>query len=262
MWRSMNHFHDIQNRIVGQVRGLVLRNLSARSTSDPHRVATRELEDAVSSWHSTFNRLIKHQRDYIRSLYSWLKLTLLPVSADGYQKDHSSATAIELTAFCDEWKQALDRLPDTVASEAIKSFVHVVHVISTKQEEELRVKRRAEAYWKEHEKKAKALRTIERKYYQSYSMVGIGVPGGGHTGDGQAFDARDPLAEKKSEVAACRRKAEDEDTKLAKAVEVTKSMTLNNIQAGLPGIFQAITGFSGSFAEAMQGVCIRAGSLN
>ncbi|KAG0460379.1 hypothetical protein HPP92_020676 [Vanilla planifolia] len=74
MWRSMNHFHDIQNRIVGQVRGLVLRNLSARSTSDPHRVATRELEDAVSSWHSTFNRLIKHQRDYIRSSTPGLSL--------------------------------------------------------------------------------------------------------------------------------------------------------------------------------------------
>lgn len=261
MWRSMNQFHEIQNQIVQQVRGLVHRPLSGQSTSDLHRVATHDLESAVSSWHSSFNRLIKFQREYIWALYAWVKLTLLPVSSDDSQKQHSSPIAIELTAFCDEWKQALDRLPDTVASEAIKSVVNVIHVISTKQEEEYKVKKRAETYSKELEKKSTALRAIERKYYQSYSMVGVGIPGGGHDADGQVLDARDPLADKKSEIAVCRRKVEDEMVRHAKAVEVTKSMTLNNIQTGLPGVFQAMTGFSGLFAEALQGVCRRAGSV-
>ena len=92
-------------------------------------------------------------------------------------------------------------------------------------------------------------------------MVGIGLPGGGHDNGGQVFDSRDPLAEKKSEIAACRRKVEDEMMRHAKAVEVTRSMTLNNIQTGLPGVFQAMTGFSGLFVGALEVVCRRAGSV-
>ncbi|CAD6204507.1 unnamed protein product [Miscanthus lutarioriparius] len=261
MWRSMNHFHEIQNEIVQQVRGLV-DNSMAESTSDLHRLATRDLEAAVAAWHSNFNRLIKYQRDYIRSLYGWLKLTLCQVDNSVPQEAHASMISRELTSFCDEWKQALDRLPDAVASEAIKSFVNVVHVIYTKQAEEMKIKKRTETLSKELEKKTNSLRSIEKKYYQSYSMVGLGLPGSGRDGiESHAYDARDPLAEKKTEIAQCRRKVEDEMTRHAKAVEVTRSMTLNNIQTGLPGIFQAIAGFSGTVVEALDVVCRRAGSV-
>ncbi|KAF8689368.1 hypothetical protein HU200_041909 [Digitaria exilis] len=261
MWRSMNHFHEIQNEIVQQVRGLV-DNSMAESTSDLHRLATRDLEAAVASWHSNFNRLIKFQRDYIRALYGWLKLTLCQVDNSAPQDAHASIISRELTSFCDEWKQALDRLPDAVASEAIKSFVNVVHVIYTKQAEEMKIKKRAETYSKELEKKTNSLRSIEKKYYQSYSMVGLGLPGSGRDGiESHVYDARDPLAEKKTEIAQCRRKVEDEMTRHAKAVEVTRSMTLNNIQTGLPGIFQAIAGFSATVVEALDVVCRRAGSV-
>ncbi|RLN16958.1 hypothetical protein C2845_PM02G19890 [Panicum miliaceum] len=261
MWRSMNHFHEIQNEIVQQVRGLV-DNSMAESTSDLHRLATRDLEAAVAAWHSNFNRLIKYQRDYIRALYGWLKLTLCQVDNTAPQEAHASMISRELTSFCDEWKQALDRLPDAVASEAIKSFVNVVHVIYTKQAEEMKIKKRAETYSKELEKKTNSLRSIEKKYYQSYSMVGLGLPGSGRDGiESHAYDARDPLAEKKTEIAQCRRKVEDEMTRHAKAVEVTRSMTLNNIQTGLPGIFQAIAGFSATVVEALDVVCRRAGSV-
>ncbi|KAL6008436.1 Protein TOPLESS-RELATED PROTEIN 2 [Asimina triloba] len=255
----MNQLHEVQNHIVQQVRGLVNRSLASDSTSEPHRLATRDLEAAVSAWHSSFSRLIKYQRDYVRSLHGWLKLTVHPVSDE---KDHPVATNVssELFTFCDEWKQALDRLPDTVASEAIKSFITVVHSITVKQSEELKIKKRADNASKELEKKASALRNIERKFYQSYSVVGIGPPDSG-ADNGQVFDARDPLAEKKAEIATCRSKVEDEMLRHRKAVEATRAMTLNNIQTGLPGVFQAMTGFSGVFAESLEGVCTRAGAL-
>ncbi|KAJ6836539.1 putative MICOS complex subunit MIC60 [Iris pallida] len=261
MWRSINQFHEVQNHIVQQVRGLVI-STAGDSTSDLHRLATRDLEAAIAGWHSSFNRLIRYQREYIRALYGWLKLSLIHVgNDDNHQKEHSSSISIKLTAFCDEWKQALDRLPDTVASEAIKSFVNVVHVISTKQEEELRMKKRTEIYSRELDKKTASLRTLEKKFYQSYSTVGIAVPGSGRNGDPQVFDSRDPLSVKKLEISACRRKVEDEMMRHAKAVEVTRSMTLSNIQTGLPGVFQAMAGFSGLFAEALEGVCRGAESV-
>ncbi|GLT84306.1 hypothetical protein SLE2022_025420 [Rubroshorea leprosula] len=253
MWKSMHQYHEVQSHIVQQVSGLVNRSGKGDSTSELHRLATRDLESAVSAWHSSFCHLIKFQRDFIRSLHGWFKLTLFSVSNDNVDRSRESFTVL---AFCDEWKLALDRVPDTVASEAIKSFINVVHVISVKQKEELKIKKRTETVSKELEKKASSLRSIERKYYHSYSMVGIGVPDAGPD-NGQVLDARDPLADKKLELAACQRRVEDEMLRHSNAVEVTRAMTLNNLQTGLPGVFQALTSFSGLFTEALDTVCTR-----
>ncbi|KAL0429129.1 UNVERIFIED_CONTAM: Nitrate regulatoryprotein [Sesamum radiatum] len=253
MWRSMNQFHEVQNDIVQQVRGLVNHTNKGESTSDLHRQATRDLESAVSAWHSSFCRLIKFQRDFVRSLHGWFKLTLIPVNNE---PTNGNRELPEVFTFCDEWKLALDRIPDTVASEAIKSFINVVHSISLKQTEELKIKKRTETASKELEKKASSLRNIEKKYYHSYSMVGIGLPDTGPD-NGHALDARDPLADKKAELATCQRRVEDEMLKHAKAVEVTRAMTLNNIQTGLPGVFQAMTSFSALITEALETVCNR-----
>lgn len=253
MWGSMNQYHEVQNNIVQQVRGLINRSAKGDSTSELHRQATRDLESAVSAWHSSFCRLIKFQRDFIQSIHGWFKLTLIPVSNDNVDGNRERS---DVYAFCDEWKLALDRVPDTVASEAIKSFINVVHVISVKQTEELKIKKRTETASKELEKKASSLRNIERKFYHSYSMVGVGLPDSGPD-HGQALDARDPLSEKKSELAACQRRVGDEMLRHAKAVEVTRAMTLNNLQTGLPGVFQALTSFSALFTEALDSVCSR-----
>ncbi|XP_048141256.1 nitrate regulatory gene2 protein [Rhodamnia argentea] len=257
MWRSMNEYHEIQNNIVQQVKGLVNRANKGESTSELHRQATRDLESAVSAWHSSFCRLIKFQRDFIHSLHSWFKLTLLPVDNDNNgTREHS-----DVYAFCDEWKLALDRVPDTVASEAIKSFTNVVNVISVKQREEMKVKKRMEAASRDLERKASSLRSIERKYYHSYSMVGIGLPGPGPD-NGQVLDARDPLTEKKVELATCQRRVEDEMLRHSKAVEVTRAMTMNNLQTGLPGVFQALTSFSSLFTDALEAVCTCSYAIN
>ncbi|PPS03289.1 hypothetical protein GOBAR_AA17379 [Gossypium barbadense] len=253
MWASMHQYHEVQNNIVQQVRGLINRSGKGDSTSELHRQATRDLESAVSAWHSSFCRLIKFQRSFICSLHGWFKLTLLPISNDNF---NGNTEPSNVYAFCDEWKLALERLPDTVASEAIKSFINVVHVISVKQSEELKVKKQTKTASKELEKKASSLRNIESKFYHSYSMVGVGLPDTGPD-HGQVLDARDPLADKKSELATCRRRVEDQMLRHAKAVEITRAMTLNNLQTGLPGVFQALTSFSALFTEALDSVCSR-----
>uniref|UniRef100_A0A7N0URY0 Uncharacterized protein n=1 Tax=Kalanchoe fedtschenkoi TaxID=63787 RepID=A0A7N0URY0_KALFE len=256
MWRSMNQHHDIQNQIVQQVRGLVNQASKGDSTSDLHRQSTRELESAVSAWHSSFCRLVKFQRDFIQCLYGWFKLTLIPLNCDNVPPSGNNREHSEVFAFFDEWKLALERLPDTVASEAIKSFVNVVHVISVKQSEELKIKKRTETASRELERKASSLRSIEKKYYHSYSMVGLGLPDSGPNNH-HVLDARDPLAEKKSELAICQRRVEDEMMRHSKAVELTRAMTLNNLQTGFPGVFQAMTSFSALFMEALEAVCTR-----
>lgn len=253
MWKSMHQFHEVQNDIVQQVRGLVNRATKGESTSNLHRQATRDLESAVSAWHSSFCRMITFQQDFIRSLHGWFKLTLLPVNSAPTNDNWEQSEAF---AFCDEWKLTLDRIPNTVASEAIKSFINVVHSISLKQTEELKIKKRTETASKELEKKASSLRNIEKKYYHSYSVVGIGLPETGPD-NGHALDARDPLVDKKAKLATCQRRVEDEMLKHLKAVEVTRAMTLNNIQTGLPGVFQSMASFSALITEALEAVCVR-----
>ncbi|XP_076920696.1 nitrate regulatory gene2 protein-like [Bidens hawaiensis] len=252
MWRSMHQCHEVQNHVVQQVRGLVNQLTKGTSTSDLHRQATRDLEAAVSAWHTSFCRLIKFQRDFIKSLHQWFKLSLLPTNTEELNVNGSQQSDVYLVF--DEWKLALDRVPDMVASEAIKSFINVVHSISLKQAEERKVKKRTESASKELEKKMTSLRSIERKYYHSYSMVGLGLPGTGQD-TGHGLDARDPLAEKKTELVAYQRRVEEEMVRHSKAVEVTRAMTLNNIQTGLPGVFQAMTSFSGLIMEALEVVC-------
>ncbi|XP_010496466.1 PREDICTED: uncharacterized protein LOC104773530 isoform X2 [Camelina sativa] len=247
MWKSMHEYHEIQNNIVQQVRGLMNQTEKGESTSEVHRQVTRDLESAVSLWHTSFCRIIKYQREFICSLHAWFKLSL--------SNEEPKKQRPESFALCEEWKQSLERVPDTVASEAIKSFVNVVHVISIKQAEEVKMKKRTESAGKELEKKASSLRSIERKYYQAYSTVGIG-PGP------EALDGRDPLSEKKCELAACQRQVEDEVMRHVKAVEVTRAMTLNNLQTGLPNVFQALTSFSSLFTECLHTVCSRSYSIN
>ncbi|CAN8310784.1 unnamed protein product [Cochlearia groenlandica] len=250
MWKSMHEYHEIQNNIVQQVCGLINQTEKGESTSEVHRQVTRDLESAISLWHSSFCHIIKFQREFISSLHAWFKLSLIPLSSEAPKKQWSDSFGL-----CEEWKLSLERVPDMVASEAIKSFVNVVHVISIKQGEEVKMKKRTESAGKELEKKASSLRSIERKYYQAYSTVGIG-PGP------EALDARDPLSEKKSELAACQKEVEEGVKRHVKAVEVTRAMTLNNIQTGLPNVFQALTSFSSLFTDSLQTVCSRSYSIN
>src|SRR4051812_47053133 len=114
MWRSMHQYHETQSKIVQQVRGLVNRSSKGHSTSESHKQATRDLESALSAWHSSFIRTIKFQRDFILSIHGWFKLNLIPVTNDTNIKTIEPSVAF---SFCDEWKLALDRVPDTVASE-------------------------------------------------------------------------------------------------------------------------------------------------
>ncbi|KAF3796305.1 hypothetical protein EJ110_NYTH03780 [Nymphaea thermarum] len=265
MWKAMNHFHEIQNDIVQQVRGLTSRSAVGDSTSDLHRQSTHHLQLAVSGWHSSFSRLIKHHRDYIQSLHSWLRLTLQriddsPETLPAATVPLASESASRIYSLCDEWRHAVDRIPDTVASEAIKSLVTVIQTIALQQSEELRCRKRSEAAARELDKKTAALRAVEKKFYgsvASYSVAGINIPGSGS--DPAAIDARDPLAEKRLAVQSCRRRAEEELSKHAKAVQVTRAMTLNNIQTGLPGVFQSMTAFSGVCSEVFEAVCNHVG---
>ncbi|XP_062102678.1 protein ALTERED PHOSPHATE STARVATION RESPONSE 1 [Humulus lupulus] len=238
MWRSMYECHQVQKHIVQQLKYLNAIP-SAEPTSEIHRQSTLQLELEVQQWHMSFCNMVKAQQDYIQSLTGWLRLSLFQ-----FNKNPLSRTGQEskIYSLCDEWHLAVDRIPDKVASEGIKSFLTVIHAIVVQQAEEHKQKKKSEAVFKELEKKVVNLRSLECKY-GPYSMP-----------ESSGVSRRNPVAEKRLKVEMLRAKAEEEKTKHEKSVSVTRAMTLNNLQMGLPHVFEGMVGFSSVCMHAFESV--------
>ncbi|XP_022775437.1 nitrate regulatory gene2 protein-like [Durio zibethinus] len=234
MWRSMYEIHQVHTHIVQQLKYLNFIP-SNEPTSEIHRQSTLQLELEVQQWHLSFCNLVKAQRDYIQSLAGWLRLSLFQFSNNPLLRNSQESI---IYSFCEEWHLAVDRIPDKVASEGIKSFLTVIHAIVVQQAEEYKQKKKADSAFKDFEKKAAELRSLESKY-GPFSMPEMN---------------KDPVAEKRTKVDILRAKAEEEKNKHEKSVSITRAMTLNNLQMGFPHVFQAMVGFSSVCMQAFESV--------
>ncbi|GAV64833.1 Ras domain-containing protein/DUF632 domain-containing protein/DUF630 domain-containing protein [Cephalotus follicularis] len=244
MWRSMYECHQVQTHIVQQLKYLNTIP-STEPTSEIHRQSTLQLELEVQQWHLSFCNLVKAQRDYIQSLMGWLRLSLFQFSKSRLSR---SSQESRIYSLCEEWHLAVDRVPDKVASEGIKSFLTVIHAIVVQQAEEHKQKKRSESAFKDFEKKVAELRSLESKY----GPFSIHESSGG----------KDPVAEKRAKVEILRTKAEEEKSKHEKSLSVTRAMTVNNLQMGLPHVFQAMVGFSSVCMQAFESVYNQAKSID
>lgn len=236
MWRNMYECHQVQKHIVQQLEYLNTIP-SKQPTSEIHRQATLQLELEVQQWHQSFCNLFKAHRDYIQSLTGWLRLSLFQFSCSPLSQ---TAEDSKIFSLCEEWHLAVDRIPDKVASEGIKSLLTVIHAIVVQQSEEHKQKKKSDSAFKELEKKVVQLRLLEGKY-GPYSMP-------------ESMRSKDPVTEKRAKVESLKGKAEEEKNKHEKSTSVTRAMTLNNLQMGFPHVFQAIVGFSSVCAEVFESV--------
>ncbi|OIW11042.1 hypothetical protein TanjilG_22849 [Lupinus angustifolius] len=239
MWRSMYECHQVQKHIVQQLEFLNTIP-STNPTSEIHRQATLQLELQVQQWHQSFCNLFKAHRDYIQSLTSWLRHSLLQFSRNQLSRTTEEAKIVSL---CEEWHLAVDRIPDKVASEGIKSLLAVIHAIVVQQTEEHKQKKRSDSAFKEFEKKVDQLRSLECKY-GPYSM---------HESSG-SMRTKDHVAEKRVQVENLKARAEEEKSKYEKWISITRAMTVNNLQMGFPHVFQGIVGFSYVCKEIFESV--------
>ena len=239
MWRSMYECHQVQTHIVEQLKYLNILP-SAEPTSEIHRQSTLQLELEVQQWHGSFCNLVKAQRDYVQSLTGWLRLSLFQISGNPLLRTDQHSRIYEL---CEEWNLAVDRIPDKVASEGIKSFLTVIHAIVVQQAAENRQRKKADSALKELDKRANELRSLESKYV-SHSMRECSASTRG----------RDPVQEKKNKVENLRTKARDEKQKYESLISVTRSMTIYNLQMSFPHVFQAMVGFSSVCMHAYEAV--------
>ncbi|BAH94689.1 Os09g0538750 [Oryza sativa Japonica Group] len=239
MWRGMYECHQVQTHMVQQLEYLN-NSLSTNPTSNVHRQAALQLEIEVDRWYSAFCSLVKSQRDYVYSLTGWLRLSLFQSYHDPYNKAHQNS---DIYSLCEEWQLAIDRIPDKVASEGIKTLLTVIHAVVVQQAEEQKQKKRSESAFKELEKKAEELRSLESKYGPYSGAEGYGD-----------MSRKSPVSDKRAKVEALRCRADEEKSKYEKSIGVTRAMTLNNLQTGFPNVFQAMTGFASVCMEAFESV--------
>ncbi|KAF5735939.1 hypothetical protein HS088_TW14G00069 [Tripterygium wilfordii] len=234
MWRSMYESHQVQTHIVQQLKYLNTIP-STEPTSEIHRQSTLQLELEVQQWYQSFCNLVKAHRDYIESLTGWLRLSLFQFSKTQLSRSNQES---QIYSLCEEWHLSVDRIPDKVASEGIKSFLTVIHAIVLQQVEEHKQKKKSDIAFKDFEKRAAELRSLENKY-GSYLMP---------------ESSKNPVTEKRAKAEFLRAKAEEEKTKHEKAVSITRAMTINNLQMGFPHVFQAMVGFSSVCMQAFEAV--------
>jgi len=231
MWRNMYECHQVQNHIAQQAT-LLGNTPGSEPTSDTHCQATSQLEIEVSGWHSAFCNLIALQREYISILNQWIKLTDCLPDDDGLMKSSSGIRNLS-----EELQRALERLPEKVAGEAIKTFMSAIHSIVVQQNEERQLKRKSD--------------NMESKFQTQLEK---------HSENAMQSSAQPPnknqysVSKNEMKLEAFRKQVEEEKARYLTSVKTSRAMTLNNLQTGLPNVFHALMGFSGVCVQAFEGI--------
>ncbi|KAK7376130.1 hypothetical protein VNO78_34984 [Psophocarpus tetragonolobus] len=239
MWRSMYKYHEVQKNTVQQLEGF--NNMtSSNPTSDTLRKSTLHLEVGIQQWHQSFCKLFKAHRDYIQSLTAWLSLSLFHFSRNPVKK---TADEPKIHTLCEEWNLAVDRIPEKVTSEGIKSLLEAVHANVVQQREEHKQKKKLVAALKKHEKKVVQLQSIESKH-DPYSML-------------ESSDTKGTKAcvkKKRLKVEHLRAKVEKVKIKHENSIKATRAMTRKNLQMGFLQVFQGIMSFSSVSVEVFESI--------
>lgn len=104
----MHECHQTQYLTSQQLNHLV-DNKRIDLSTDYRRQAATQLETEVNCWYNSFCKVVKSQREYIKTLCRWIQLTDRLVDVHD-QSLYSSP----VRSFCEQWQLGLDELPDKV----------------------------------------------------------------------------------------------------------------------------------------------------
>ncbi|KAJ0248549.1 hypothetical protein HA466_0156330 [Hirschfeldia incana] len=146
MWSNMCIQHDTQLKIVGELKSLEISTSPHKETTKQHHNQTRQFCTVLEEWHVQFESLVTHQKQYVNSLNTWLKLNLIPIESSLKEKVSSPPRPHRppIQALLHSWHDCLEKLPDEMAKSAISSFAAVIRTILLHQEEEIKLKERCE----------------------------------------------------------------------------------------------------------------------
>ncbi|XP_020580627.1 uncharacterized protein LOC110024808 [Phalaenopsis equestris] len=246
MWEAMFFHHDSQLKVVIDLRVLDISN-APMETSEHHYGRTLQLYDVAKEWHSQFQKLVSHQKEYIQALNSWLKLNLIPIESSLKEKVSSPPRIHHppIQTLLYAWNDLLEKLPDDLAKSAILSFSAVINTVIVLQQEELKLKEKCEETRREYTRKLRAFEDWHHKYSQRRAAA----PTEGETDNMEMANMKDPVTERKFLVDSLKTKLEDDVQAHQKACKQVREKTLGSLKTHLPELFRSMSDFSLSSSE-------------
>lgn len=248
MWGSMCLHHDSQLKMVDDLKSLDI-SQAPKETTKQHYDRTVQLLNVVQEWHSQFEKLVTHQKQYIQALNSWIKLNLIPLEGNLKEKIPSPLKAQNppIQALLYAWHDYVDKLPDELAKSAISSFAAVIKNIILLQEEEMRLKEKSEETRKEYMKKNQAF----EEWYQKY-LLRRGSDETDHERGDEENPTNNPVMEKQFVVESLKKRLEEEIESYQKHCVQVREKSLQSLKTRLPELFRALSDYAHACSDAYE----------
>lgn len=155
--------HRSQCQAIGQAKQLDAVAMQ-KYISDARLEAMLQLEHDLVDWTSVFSSWVGAQKGFVRALNNWLLKCLLYVpeeTADGTVPfSPSRIGAPPVFVICNQWSQAMERIPEKEVVECMRDFVSTV--LQLWERDKLEMQQRVTAN-KDMERKVKKLEREDRK---------------------------------------------------------------------------------------------------
>jgi hypothetical protein len=245
MWENMCAHHDSQLKIVMDLKSLDIAHTPMETTKHHHE-RTEQLFNVVQQWHSEFEKLVIHQKQYIQALNSWLKLNLIPIESSLKEKISSPPRVQHppIQALLHSWHDFLEKLPDELAKSATSSFAAVIKTILLHQEEEMKLKEQFENTRKDFIRKKQAFDDWYQKYMHRRG------PGDADQERSEDANHKDPAAERLFAVDSLKKKMEEEAEAHQRHCIQVREKSLGGLKTRLPELFRAMSDYAHACADA------------
>lgn len=249
MWGSMCAHHDSQLILVTNLKSLDIEH-APRETTKHHYDRTVQLSKVVQEWQSQFEKLVSHQKQYVRALNSWLKLNLIPIESSLKEKISSPPRVQHppIQALLHSWHDHLEKLPDELVKSAIASFAAVIQTMILHQEEEMKLKEKCEETRKEFFRKKQAFEEWYQKYMQRKGPDEMGPE------RGEDANPKDPVSEKQFAVESLKKRLEEEVESHQKHCIQVREKSLGSLKTRLPELFRAMSDYAHACSDAYEKV--------
>lgn len=242
MWGTMRKHHENQSKIATALRFLDA-SQSPKETSVHHHERTNQLCVFVQVWQTQFDKLITHQKEYIKALNSWLKLNLVPIDNQLKEKDLSPqrTQSPPIEALLHAWHGYLEELPNEVARDATKSLVGVMDSIMQYQSDEMKLRDRCVDTRKELARKTRQFEDWKSKYMQRRTPPDDMDP--------VRANDKDLIVEKQLAVETLQKRLEEDEEAYQKQCIQVRDKSLTTLKTRLPEVFRAMFEFSNACSD-------------
>ncbi|KAJ0523622.1 hypothetical protein HanIR_Chr10g0495841 [Helianthus annuus] len=245
MWEQMRVQHDNQSKIVQALRSLDISH-SPKETSEHHYNNTQQLHVHVQMWASQFEKLMLHQKEYIKALNNWLKLNLIPIDNNLREKVSSPQRpqTPPIQTLLRTWHDFLEKLPEEGARTAIHNFAAVMDTICQYQNDEMKMKESCEETRRDLQRKARKFEDWYNKYMQKRA-------------DEEMENDKEVIAEQQITVELLKKRLEEEEEGYQRQCIQVRDKSLMNLKTGLPEVFRAMSEFSGACSQMYKSLSSR-----